>query len=64
MLHIMVRIGLAHSTKEENTFRDSCHKKALLLALAEGTLDNFIISPPNTEAYFKHLERKGTMKGT
>ena len=57
-------VGLAHSIEEENTFSDSCHKRALLLELPEVTLGSFIISLLNMDAYFKHLERKGTMKGT
>lgn len=63
MLHIMWnRLGQLHGRRKY--FQGQLSQKSLLLALPEVTLGHFIISPRNMEAYFKHLERKGTMKGT
>lgn len=56
------RFGLLHGGRKY--FQGQLSQKALLSASAEVTLVNFVISPPKMEAYFKHLERKGTMKGT
>lgn len=56
------RFGTLHGRRKY--FQGQLSPKVLLSALPEVTLGNFIISPSKMEAYFKHLERKGAMKGT